>query len=100
TKHLNNVVELLVHCTVRAHERRVPFFPPSNSGTSASRAPYSFLQADQDEVVHAALHSLYRVFKPYIDDGAVYGGNRASGEGQAPATVARKWLKEKFDLFV
>ena len=55
-------------------------------------------QAPEDEVVHAAMHSLFRVFAPYAESGAVF---RGAGPATASATAAvQRWLHDKFVLFV
>jgi len=109
-EHLNDMPQLLEYLAVRTAARTtIP------RRWRSSHSPYMpFLvaanpQSSQDEIAHAAMHSAYRVFQPYMESGAVFRGAAtapAPGAGAektpapAAATVVQRWMREKFTFYV
>lgn len=56
-----------------------------------------FAQDSKEEVIFAAIHSLGRIFSPYVEEGRFRGLKEAA---QTPETKVLTWLSEKYQSFI
>jgi len=109
-EHLNDMPQLLEYLAVRPALQTA--IARRRKSSPAVCVPFSLPvgpQSSQDEVAHAAMHSAYRVFQPYMESGAAFRGAAASAAAgaaadktpaPAAATVVQRWMREKFTFYV